>query len=431
MTAKKLSNPVTNEEVAVVRNLLKRYGAKSQTISGQINARRRKLKQHEINQARISDIKTGHKLYAGINPASDEEVQAFFNVAGNDSPITAQEPSPVSENSLRTLLPLQVGVDDVLAISETDRIECKKSFANNFFNNCVKAIAAFANNQGGYIIFGVKNAEWTIEGINKTAFEGFDRAKLTNALRDCMSGEIRFDMGTLDFSGKTVGALYVYPAAVQPVILTNRKHDISSGDIYYRYNGANRKIGPTELQQIIENRVVALSQSVLGKHISNIMANGIENSAILNLSTGEVDGKGSKFAIDQKALSKVAFVKEGQFVETSGAPTLTLVGEIQERVVSNLDLYPFSYTESLDEVRKQVPEIKQNEFNQLIRDSNIKADRAYSSVRYTSTVKQKKFNENGTISSGEAYIYNQSAIDFLVKKAKEIVNIQASRTECK
>jgi len=258
MTAKKLSNPVTNEEVAVVRNLLKRYGAKSQTISGQINARRRKLKQHEINQARISDIKTGHKLYAGINPASDEEVQAFFNVTGNDSPITAQEPSPVSENSLRTLLPLQVGVDDVLAISETDRIECKKSFANNFFNNCVKAIAAFANNQGGYIIFGVKNAEWTIEGINKTAFEGFDRAKLTNALRDCMSGEIRFDMGTLDFSGKTVGALYVYPAAVQPVILTNRKHDISSGDIYYRYNGANRKIGPTELQQIIENRVVAL-----------------------------------------------------------------------------------------------------------------------------------------------------------------------------
>ena len=105
MMAKKLSNPVTNEEVAVVRNLLKRDGAKLQTINGQINARRRKLKQHEINQARISDIKTGHKRYAGINPASDEEVQAFFNVVGNDSPITAQEPSPVSENSLRALLP--------------------------------------------------------------------------------------------------------------------------------------------------------------------------------------------------------------------------------------------------------------------------------------------------------------------------------------
>ena len=72
-----------------------------------------------------------------------------------------------------------------------------------------------------------------------------------------MIGEIRFDMGTLDFSGKTVGALYVYPAAVQPVIFTNRKGDISSGDIYYRYNGANLKIGPTELQQIIENRVAA------------------------------------------------------------------------------------------------------------------------------------------------------------------------------
>ena len=49
MMAKKLSNPVTNEEVAVVRNLLKRDGAKLQTINGQINARRQKLKQHEIN----------------------------------------------------------------------------------------------------------------------------------------------------------------------------------------------------------------------------------------------------------------------------------------------------------------------------------------------------------------------------------------------
>ena len=141
MMAKKLSNPVTNEEVAVVRNLLERDGAKLQTMNGQIDARRRKLKQHEINQARISDIKTGHKRYAGINPASDEEVQAFFNVVGNDSPITAQEPSPVSKNSLRALLPLRVGVDDVLAISETDRIECKLSFANNFFNNCVKTAA--------------------------------------------------------------------------------------------------------------------------------------------------------------------------------------------------------------------------------------------------------------------------------------------------
>jgi hypothetical protein len=46
MMAKQLSNPVTNEEVAVVRNLLERDGAKLQTMNGQIDARRRKLKQH-------------------------------------------------------------------------------------------------------------------------------------------------------------------------------------------------------------------------------------------------------------------------------------------------------------------------------------------------------------------------------------------------
>ena len=47
-------------------------------------------------------------------------------------------------------------------------------------------------------------------------------------------------------------------------------------------------------------------------HIETILKNGIENSAVINLSTGGVEGKGGNFLIDESLLSKIAFVKEGE-----------------------------------------------------------------------------------------------------------------------
>lgn len=65
------------------------------------------------------------------------------------------------------------------------------------------------------------------------------------------------------------------------------------------------------------------------KHIENIFKNGIENSAILNVVTGEVEGKGGNFLINQDLLPKIAFIKEGNFVEKDGAPALILKGSVE------------------------------------------------------------------------------------------------------
>ena len=260
------------------------------------------------------------------------------------------------------------------------------------------------------------------QALTQTISTVFDRAVLSNALRDHFSSEIRFEMTTLAYGEKTVGILYIHKAITRPVICLSESGGVSIGQIYYRYDAANRLISAAELQQIINERVSEQAQSLLGKHIENIISNGVDNSAILNLTTGEVDGKAGKFLLDKNILSDIAFVKEGEFVEKSGAPALTIVGEVKETVVSNLDRYPFSYGVMWKQVKSAVPSLKQNEFNKLIRDNNIKDDRSYSSCLYNSIAKQRRFNEEGVVSSHATYVYNQAAVDFLISKAKQLIN---------
>ena len=56
---------------------------------------------------------------------------------------------------------------------------------------------------------------------------------------------------------------------------------------------------------------------------------GMENAAIFDLKTGEVDGKNGSFLIDENLLPHLKFINEGQFDETEGAPSLKLLGELQ------------------------------------------------------------------------------------------------------
>lgn len=407
-------------EIAVIRNLLGRDSATNQNILGQINGKRRAEGLPETNGGRISEVRNNHERYNGVPPASDDEVQDFFSTSTTISQLDISKPSPINENLLRQLFPLRARTGDTLNITETSVVECKASFTKSFFSNCHKAIAAFANNQGGYILFGIENESWQISGINADNFRRLDRASLSNALRDHFSSEIRFEMTALAYGEKTVGILYIHKARTRPVICLSNQGDVSIGQIYYRYDAANRLISATELQQIINERVSEQSQSLLGKHLENIVSNGVENSAVLNLTTGEVHGKAGKFLLDKNMLSDIAFVKEGEFVENSDSPALTIVGEVKETVISNLDRYPFSYKVVLKQIKNKFPNLKQYEFNSLIRDNNIKDDRSYSSCRYTSITKQRQFDRNGIVSPGPTYIYNQAAVDLLLSKAKHL-----------
>lgn len=62
--------------------------------------------------------------------------------------------------------------------------------------------------------------------------------------------------------------------------------------------------------------------------IQKIAKIGIDNVVLFNTETGDLSGNGRSIIFDEVLLEKIQFIKEGEFVEVKGQPTLRLVGDI-------------------------------------------------------------------------------------------------------
>ncbi|MDO9432593.1 MAG: ATP-binding protein, partial [Phenylobacterium sp.] len=306
-----------------------------------------------------------------------------------------------------------------LAITETEQIECKKSV-----NFVMKTIAAFANNKGGYFVFGVENGSFNVVGLPDDKFENYDLNKLNQNIRDQLGIGLEIQTATHQIDGKKVGVVWIGPAHTKPVIFIHNGGDVTQGHIYYRYPGEDRLISPTDLQRLIEQRLQQLSQTILSKHLANIMRFGIENAAIMNLVTGEIDGKAGSFLIDEALLPKISFVKDGEFMERSGAPTLKLVGEVAPTkatvvaIKEALEGYPLTYTELFRRVKKATG-AKQGAMDAIIKAKKMKADRAFAHYSFRANVDRLRYEATGVVKKGAASNYNESAVQFLTEELGE------------
>lgn len=314
---------LTTQEIAIAKKL-HANGKNNQEIVGIINTKRVDPALH-INCGRISEIINGQKGQ-NINMATEEELQTFLSSA-----ITQEDTSPISERTLSQFLKLKKGTINCLDIGENDTFECKENF-NTDIKSLIKPLVSLANNKGGYILYGIKDAVWEIIGLSDKKIEAFstwDLEKLSGNLFEFAGCGLRIEKTIYNIAGKTIGILYVYKASKRPVIMNKQDGDIGIGQIYYRYPATNRLIGSVELDEIIEERINSIISTTLSKHIENIIKNGVENTAILNLKTGEVEGKSGNFVIDEALLPKIQFIKEGEFVEKKGVPALKLMGNLQ------------------------------------------------------------------------------------------------------
>jgi hypothetical protein len=229
-----------------------------------------------------------------------------------------------------------------LKTRESRMVEYKKAF--NWANKAKysKTMAAFANSKGGYIVFGINDKPRTIIGLEDDSFDGIDSETISRYLKDTFSGGIVYDMETITTpNGLKIGWIYTYESSSKPVICSrNDRKDLKDGAIYYRDGANSRDIKGYELQEIIYDRIKSSKDKFLDI-ISSISKQGVENVSILNLSDGGNISPYNKIILDEKLLSEIKIIKEGEFSEKKGAPTLKIVGEIESKgVIYDRDIDP-------------------------------------------------------------------------------------------
>lgn len=279
---------------------------------------------------------------------------------------------------------------------ENQELEFKEQFNFAGIAEYLRDFAAFANNRGGYLIFGVTDSPRKATGLSESAADQFDKIdpqKITGYILDIFSSDITWCHDVMTYQGKKFGYFYVTEHRMKPVITKKdegKDQELRNGDIYYRYGGRTQRIQSSELENIINSRISQINDSWTNL-MSRIGRVGPQNAAILDTDAGVVaKGDNQVLVIEDELAEKLTFIKEGEFSEKTGSKTLKLIGDVvpvdrvevikkeKEHLTKS---YPLSATELADEVKKRCPAVGRNQIWEVIRENDLKNDRDYSGRR--------------------------------------------------
>ena len=237
---------------------------------------------------------------------------------------------PFSKQRMDEIFKVDNDNNQLIISRESTTLEFKESFGLASMHKYAKTMAAFANTQGGYIIFGVKNRPHTpvgLDGKKLETFDSLDPEKLSDGLNGTFSPEINWTHAIYDFDNKKFGVIYTYPSQSKPVVCIKNEGDLYESDIYYRYRGRSQRIKYPELRKLIEE-VRIKEERLWLHHISKIASIGVADVGIFNFRDGTTtSGNGGKFIIDENLLASIKFIKEGEFNERKGAPAIKIIGQ--------------------------------------------------------------------------------------------------------
>jgi hypothetical protein len=215
----------------------------------------------------------------------------------------------------------------ILIGGEDQRYECKREFNAKKLTHVVRSIAALANNNGGFILFGVSNNPFQIEGIGEE-FEKTDIVQIVEKTKAHLSPTPRIlAKGTVKFGQHAIGYLQIEKHTNPPIIVSRDGDGLNEGEILFRYPGQSARIKFGDLRALLDERD-RRAQVALANAAGRLAEVGTNNALILDTDKNVLEAKGHAILIDQKLAESLKFIREGEFDETKGAPTLKLMGEV-------------------------------------------------------------------------------------------------------
>lgn len=325
---------IKDDEIGLIKAMLGR-GMKNRDIQFYFNRQDR-----PVNSGRITGIRDG-SYGPEVPKAEKSALDAFlasFKAAEIGAVVTGLAPAaePSRAERARALFTKLEDGSWRLKDGETDQQECKKEFDPKKLSAVLCAIAAMSNNRGGYLFLGVSNSDCKAVGINDD-FANFDVAKLMDKVKVHLAPTpVITTKEIIDLDCTRVGFIHVEPHPHKPVIVCKDDGDkLKEGEILFRYAGQSSRIKFTDLRELLAERDRKAQLALVGA-AGKLATVGTANALILDTDKNVLDADGREILIDEELAKGINFIREGQFDEVDGAPTLKLVGEVKPVNVQSL-----------------------------------------------------------------------------------------------
>ncbi len=332
---------ISDEEISLIKAMLDR-GYKNKEIQFYFNRPGR-----PVNSGRISGILSGdYSNSIEIAAASQGELDRFLEKLGHLAHGATLEVEisgpgeilgPLHTKTLATLFSKDVDGYWKLSVEESDRHECKENFGFKHADKWLKAIAAMANNSGGYIFFGVRDKivdqgiiskdSYRVVGLSNNDFTNADPSAFTKRMKSIFDPTPKIEIGSYYVGEKNVGVIYIYQHPSRPVIATKQEASIGEGDIFYRYPGQSSRIKYSDLRSVLDERD-RNSRDQLIPLVAKLFAIGPQNAMVADLNVGQLSDSDRTIVIGEHLLEQIKFIREGEFNQKQGAATLRLVGDV-------------------------------------------------------------------------------------------------------
>lgn len=304
-----------------------------------------------VNSGRITGIQNGtYSNSAAIMAAKDTildnflasfattGVSASISVPGTGTAATL-EVGPMAEGTLLSLFEKDSGGVWRFKNGESEQHECKEGFGFKHAGKWLRAVAALANNSGGYIVFGVKDKaisggkidpqSYALTGLKGTEFEHADPADFTKLIKATFDPTPKVEVGVIEIDSTKVGIMYVHQHTSRPVIAQRGNGDqVKEGDIFFRYPGQSSRIKYSDLRAILDDRDQKAREQILPM-VEKLLQLGPRDAMVADLSRGVMSDESRSIVIGEDLLEKIKFIREGEFDEREGQQTLKLVGDVK------------------------------------------------------------------------------------------------------
>ncbi|MCL2848364.1 MAG: ATP-binding protein [Firmicutes bacterium] len=217
-------------------------------------------------------------------------------------------------------------------IQEGQYVEFKLNFhiSNKF--EIFRIFAGMSNHRGGYVVFGVEPTNKKLIGLEDKAvamYSHIDDEGFRGGIKSCFEPYINYEYNLYEFECKKFIIFQVIESVNKPIVCrANGGSEIKEGDIFYKYSDSVKKVAYSELSGILEEKRLREQQKWMD-FFAKISKVGLDNLVLLDGKSGNIIApSNNSIVLDSTFVEKLNYIKEGEFNEKTGTPTIKLIATL-------------------------------------------------------------------------------------------------------